>query len=216
MATPMVESRAWTANRTLALIIGIVFTILGIVGLFIAPGMRVRSLLGFDIDVVHSIFHLITGLLGLIAAFTGWPRLFNQIFGVIYLILGLAGLIYPGLYARGMFLGIMHMNAADHVLHLITGIIATFVGYFVHDYYREQEPVTAPAERGHPIRGEQEHYRSGQTNRGEGRLEHGVNRAEDWVDREINRGEGHLNRGEGRIDRGEGHIDHGPDRGERY
>ncbi|GHO46601.1 DUF4383 domain-containing protein [Ktedonospora formicarum] len=145
MAAPMVQRTAWTANRTIALIIGIVFTILGIAGLILTPTMAVRNMLGFDVDIVHSIFHLVTGLLGLIAAFTGWSRLFNQIFGVVYLIIGLAGLVYPGLYSRGLFLSMMHNNVGDHILHLVTGAIAACVGYFVRDY--TGEPMTATADR---------------------------------------------------------------------
>jgi Domain of unknown function (DUF4383) len=124
---------AWTANSIVALVIGVVFTLIGVIGFFIAPGMAPGNLLGFDIDLVHNLIHLITGLLALIAVFTGWSRLFNRIFGVIYILIGVAGLIYPGLYFQGLFLGMMHVNAADHVLHLLTGIIAAGVGFFVAD-----------------------------------------------------------------------------------
>lgn len=142
----MIEQRgvtaAWTANRIVALIIGIVFTLIGLIGFLVAPGMAKGSLLGLDIDLVHNLVHLITGLLGLVAVFSGWSRLFNRVFGVIYILLGLAGLIYPGLYFNGLFLGIMHTNAADHVLHLVTGIIAAGVGFFVTDRYDRSIPGT--------------------------------------------------------------------------
>jgi hypothetical protein len=133
---------AWTANRIVALVIGVVFTLIGIIGFFIAPSMVPGSLLGFDIDLVHNLIHLITGILALLAVFTGWSRLFNRIFGVIYLLIGVAGLIYPGLYMDGLFLGMMHVNAADHVLHLLTGIIAAGVGFFVKDYGNSSIPTT--------------------------------------------------------------------------
>jgi len=136
------EAEAWTPNRIVALVIGIVFTLIGLAGFLVAPSMARGNLLGFDVDLVHNLVHLITGLLGLAAAYTGWARRYNQIFGIIYLILGLAGLVYPGLYFNGRLLGLMHVNALDHVLHLVVGIIATAVGFSRADYSaRSTSPV---------------------------------------------------------------------------
>jgi len=129
----------WTVNRAFALALGIVFTLLGIIG-FLTPVENqtgVQHLLGlFDVDLTHNIIHLGTGLLGIMAALVGQARTFNQVFGVIYTALGILGL-FPFLYFpigsygqdAGLFLGLVHMNAADHVLHLITGIPALIVGF---------------------------------------------------------------------------------------
>jgi hypothetical protein len=123
-------AQAWTVNRILALVLGIVFTLVGIAGFFVSSSMTVGNLMGFDVDLVHNLVHLITGLAGLAAAFTGWSRQFNQIFGIIYIIVGIAGLI-PALYFDGRLLGLMHINAADNVLHLVVGVVAAAVGFFV-------------------------------------------------------------------------------------
>jgi hypothetical protein len=122
-----------------ALVIGIVFLLIGLAGFLVTSSMRVGNLLGFDVDLVHNLVHLITGIVALVAVFTGWLRRFNQIFGIIYLIVGLTGLVYPGLVYPGLYfnrlwLGLMHINAVDHVFHLIMGIVATAVGFFVADY----------------------------------------------------------------------------------
>ena len=120
----------WTVNRIVALVIGVVFLIIGILGLlFDTTG---GYLLGFQVDLMHNIVHLLTGVLGLWAAFGGWSRIFNRVFGIIYLLIGIAGLI-PALYFGGKLLGMMAVNGADNVLHLVVGIIATLVGFFVHD-----------------------------------------------------------------------------------
>jgi len=124
----------WTANRILALVLGIVFVLIGIAGFFVSSSMTVGNLMGFDVDIVHNLVHLLTGIVALIAVFTGWSRLFNRIFGIIYFLIGLAGLFYPGLYFNGMLMGMMHVNAVDTGFHLIAGAIAIVVGYFVHDY----------------------------------------------------------------------------------
>jgi uncharacterized membrane protein YuzA (DUF378 family) len=58
----------WTPNRTVALILGVVFTILGPVGFFtpLENSTGVRAVLGsFDSDTFGNVFYLITGLLGL-------------------------------------------------------------------------------------------------------------------------------------------------------
>jgi heme/copper-type cytochrome/quinol oxidase subunit 3 len=133
----------WTANRILALVLGIVFTLLGIIGFFTPPenSTGVQAILGiFDSDLIHNIFYLITGLLGIAAAFTGYSRTYNRVFGVVYVLLGLLGLI-PALYFpagaygtdRGLFLGLTHLNAGDHILHLIAGLLALAVGFLVTD-----------------------------------------------------------------------------------
>ena len=123
----------WTPNRIYAAIIGVAFTLVGIAGFFVAPGMQMGSLMGFHVDLVHNLIHLVTGLAALAAVYTGWARRFNQIFGVVYILVGIAGLIYPALYFNGRLLGLMHVNAADHGLHLVTGLIALVLGYFVHE-----------------------------------------------------------------------------------
>lgn len=133
----------WTANRIVALIIGIVFVLIGIAGFFVSSSMTVGNLMGFDVDIVHNLIHLLTGIIALVAVFTGWSRRFNQIFGIIYLLLGLTGLIYPGLYFNHLLMGMTHVNAIDHGLHLIVGVVAAAVGFFVHDYVTSRATPTA-------------------------------------------------------------------------
>lgn len=131
----------WSTNRIVALALGVVFTLIAIIG-FLTPtenSTGVRAIFGlFDVDTLHNIVHLLFGLLGIAAAFTGYSRTFNQAFGVIYVVLALLGLI-PALYFpagsfgqdTGLFLGLMHINAGDHILHLVGGLVALYVGFFV-------------------------------------------------------------------------------------
>ena len=131
----------WSINRVCALVLGVIFLILGVVGFFTPTenSTGVRAILGiFDGDTVHNIFYVVTGLLGIIASYTGSFRIFNQTFGVVYILLGLLALI-PALYVpagsfgtdHGLFLGLTHMNAGDHILHLIAGVIAAVVGFLL-------------------------------------------------------------------------------------
>ena len=121
----------WTANRIVALVIGIVFLIIGILGLILHTTSG--TIFGFQVDLVHNLVHLVTGILGIAAAYTGWSRLFNQVFGIIYLALGILGL-FPGVYFAGRLLGIMHVNGADNLLHLIVGVVASVVGFLVQEH----------------------------------------------------------------------------------
>lgn len=134
MRSNMVEQRvSWTANRVFALIVGIVFTIIGLLGFIVSSSMARGNLLGFDVDIVHNLIHLVTGVIALLTVFLGGYRRFNQIFGVVYIILGILGLFYPLLYFKGLFLGITHINAADHILHLVFGVIGTYLGFGIRD-----------------------------------------------------------------------------------
>jgi hypothetical protein len=133
---------AWTPNRILAFVLGIVLTIVGILGFFVTSSMSVGNLMGFDVDVVHNLVHLLSGIVGLVAVFTGWSRRFNQIFGIVYLLVALAGLI-PALYFSGRLLGLMHVNAADNVLHWVIALAAIIVGFFVREYTTTRATPTA-------------------------------------------------------------------------
>ena len=80
-------------QRTVALVFGIVFLLIGLLGFVpaLTPG---GALLGiFMVNGVHSIVHLLFGVLGIAAAFTGYSRLYNRAGGIIYLVLALVGFI---------------------------------------------------------------------------------------------------------------------------
>jgi len=121
-----------------ALVLGFVLLLIGVIG-FVIPtenGTGVQALFGiFDVDVVHNLIHVLSGLIAIAAAFGGFSVTYNRVFGVIYTVLGLLGLI-PALYFptygtdAGRFLGLMHLSIADHVLHLVIGIAAMGVGFY--------------------------------------------------------------------------------------
>lgn len=136
------RTTAWTANRIFALVVGIVLLLVGIIGFFTpTKAYGVQEVFGlFDVDLIHNLIHVVSGILGIAAAFMGWSRTFNRVFGIIYVVLGLLGLI-PALYFpsgsfgndSGLFLGLTHINAADHILHLVIGLAALAVGYLVRE-----------------------------------------------------------------------------------
>ena len=80
-------------------------------------------------DYIVSV-HLLFGVLGIAASVTGMGRLYNRAGGVIYLLLGVLGLI-PALVPNGMLLGLVMINPADNVLHLVIGAVLAYVGFAV-------------------------------------------------------------------------------------
>jgi hypothetical protein len=117
-------------NKTIALVFGIVFLLIGVLGFVpaLTPGGALLGL--FMVNGLHSIVHLLFGVLGIAAALMGMERLYNRAAGVIYLLLGVLGLI-PALVPNGLLLGLVMINPADNVLHLVIGAVLAYVGFAV-------------------------------------------------------------------------------------
>jgi hypothetical protein len=113
--------------RNVALVFGIVYLLVGILGFILVPG-GMGNLLGiFAVDTVHNVVHLLLGILGIGAAYTGMARLYCQVVGAVLILLAVLGFVLAG--ADGMLLGILHLNLADHLLHLVTGGILAYFGF---------------------------------------------------------------------------------------
>ncbi|HLD12389.1 MAG TPA: DUF4383 domain-containing protein [Candidatus Nanoarchaeia archaeon] len=105
-------------QTTWAKILGFVLLIVGVLGFFMtSPLLSI-----FEVDFLHNLIHVVTGLLGIWAAFGGWATMFNKWFGSIYLLLAILGFF-------GAVDSIMAINAADHWLHLIIGLVTVGIGF---------------------------------------------------------------------------------------
>ena len=112
--------------KTFAMVLGVVMLLVGVLGYMLNPTGGL--LLGiFAVNGAHNAIHLATGIAGLAAAFMGWARMFCQVFGAIYLLVGVLGFVATD--SSGMLLGVVHNNMADNVLHLAIGGAAAFVGF---------------------------------------------------------------------------------------
>jgi hypothetical protein len=115
---------AMTWPQLAGLAIGAVFTVIGVVGFFITgfdhfagmdPG---ESLLGFMINPLHNVVHLLVGLAGLALARTlSGARTYGWLLAVAY---G-AAFVY-GLFAVGQSWDVLNLNWADNWLHLVTAL----------------------------------------------------------------------------------------------
>jgi hypothetical protein len=112
--------------KTFAMVLGIVLLLVGILGYVLNP--TGGHLLGiFAVNGAHNAIHVLSGIAGIAAALMGWARLYCQAFGVIYLLVGVLGLVATD--TSGMLLGLIHNNMADNVLHLAIGGASTFAGF---------------------------------------------------------------------------------------
>lgn len=112
--------------RLLALLFGVVLIFIGVAG-FLPQFMTDSLLFGyFQVDSLHNLFHLATGVLAILSAGSvGMSSLFFKLFGLIYVVLGAAGFYYQG------DLTMMQMNQADNILHIVIGVVALYFGFFV-------------------------------------------------------------------------------------
>ncbi|MEK7602062.1 MAG: DUF4383 domain-containing protein [Patescibacteria group bacterium] len=112
--------------KTLAIVFGIVFVLVGVLG-FIPNGI-VGAMGIFETNTLHDLVHLLVGIILLAVAFTAPMKsaLWLKILGAVYLVLAVLGfLMIP---SGGMLLGLVQMNATDHLLHAVLGIVLIAAG----------------------------------------------------------------------------------------
>lgn len=108
---------------------GIIFLLLGILGF--VPGASVQleglpHLFGmFAHDAIYNTVHIITGIIGLLAASSDrYAKWYLQVFGIAYLLIALAGFLQGD-----TVVGLFTVNMAGNVLHLGLGIGLLIAGF---------------------------------------------------------------------------------------
>lgn len=109
-------------KRNLAYLGGIVFLLIGILGFFNDPVLGL-----FDVDTMHNLVHIGSGLLGLFLASRGHDSavLYGKIMAVVYGLVTVVGFIQ----GEGQLLGLMAINTADHFLHLALTAYFAYIGF---------------------------------------------------------------------------------------
>ena len=113
-----------SVNQTVAGIFGAVYLLVGIVGFFVTgfdkfATYNTDKLLGFQLNPLHNIVHLLVGAVLLYAATRGVAaaRSANIAVGGTYLVVGIIGLFILDSSAN-----ILALNSADNVLHLVSAL----------------------------------------------------------------------------------------------
>jgi hypothetical protein len=115
--------------KSLGMLFGLVFLAVGILG-FVPGVTKDEMLLGiFHVNAVHSVIHIVSGAIFLFASMSGAgaARLWFQIFGVIYAIVAVMGLMHMG-QDTALF-GMMSNNDADTWLHVVLAVVMLAIGF---------------------------------------------------------------------------------------
>ena len=107
----------------LAKVFGVVFLVIGVLGF--VPGITSNGhLLGiFEVDTIHNIIHIVSGIAALAMAGSS-AMLFFKGFGVVYLIVTIVGFLQGD-----TVLNIIGVNMADNLLHLVVSLAALYIGF---------------------------------------------------------------------------------------
>lgn len=108
--------------KMILMVLGVVFVVVGLLGFMNDPVLGI-----FEVDTLHNVIHLAGGLLALAAVGMGenMMRLYARVFGLVYGLVGVLGILIPG----DMVLGLFEANMADHVLHLALAAVLLYVGF---------------------------------------------------------------------------------------
>jgi uncharacterized protein DUF4383 len=121
---PGAGHRGMTWPQQLSMAVGVIYTLVGIIGFFITGfddffGMSDESLLGFMINPMHNLVHIVIGLAGIALARTlRGARTYGWLLTVGY---G-AAFVY-GLFAVGRSWDFLNLNWADNILHLVSALV---------------------------------------------------------------------------------------------
>ncbi len=107
--------------KNIAVLFGVIFIIVGLAGFFVED-----ELLGFGVNMWHNIIHLATGLLALGFGMKGEASAqgFLKLFGIIYLLVALFGLL-----GWDAFNSWLNVNTHDTILHIVVAIIFLVGGF---------------------------------------------------------------------------------------
>jgi hypothetical protein len=113
--------------KTFAVILGVVFLAVGILGF--VPGITTNDmLLGiFMVNGAHNLVHIASGIIFLLAAMggAGPSRMWFQIFGIIYAIVAIWGFAV----GTGNTLFIVSNNPAITWLHVVLAVVMLLIGF---------------------------------------------------------------------------------------
>jgi hypothetical protein len=113
--------------KTAAVLFGIIFIAVGLLGFVDNPIIGASDTALFHADKVHNLVHIVSGVLFLLFAFTA-PVGFLILFGLVYLAIGVIGLVTAGEDGMAEVLGFLHVNKNDNYLHIALGIVIFLAG----------------------------------------------------------------------------------------
>src|SRR5687768_5745297 len=122
--------------KTMAIIFGFVFLLVGILG-FVPAATTHGHLLGiFHVNPVHNMIHIASGIVALFCGFQSVyaSRQYFRIFGLIYGAVAILGFFH----GDNPIFGIVANNMADTWLHVGISIVSLVLGFGVRETAVEQ------------------------------------------------------------------------------
>jgi len=118
-------------TKTAAVIWGFAFLAIGALGFMSNPIVGESENAIFHADKVHNIVHIVSGVLFLLVAMAAPSASggFLKLFGIVYLGLGIWGLVQIGDAPMTTLLGFLHVNANDNYLHIGLGALIFLTGF---------------------------------------------------------------------------------------
>ena|SRR3989344_5137281 len=114
-----------SVQKTYALVLGLVLALVGVWGFF------TNSILGIlGVNALQSVLHLIAAGFGIYAGTKGDGTTYNQVLGLIAIVLGVIGFI-PGV--SDLLLRLLNINTAITVLHVAICVVTLGVYYGVKE-----------------------------------------------------------------------------------
>ena len=114
--------------KTSALAIGVIFIVVGLLGFIDNPIVGTSENAIFHADTMLNMVHIGSGILFILFAYSRSAVTFMIVFGLVYLAIGVLGVISFGTQGMGKVLGILHVNGADNLLHIGLGVIILIAG----------------------------------------------------------------------------------------
>ena len=114
--------------KTMAILFGVVFLVVGILG-FVPAVTKDEMLLGiFHVNAAHNCVHLLSGVVALLCGMSGVgaSRWYFRIFGLVYALVAILGFLKPG---DTMLLGLISNNMADTWLHVAIAAVSLLIGF---------------------------------------------------------------------------------------
>jgi hypothetical protein len=119
-------------TKNASITFGIVFILVGLLGFVPNPIIFDSHDAFFHADAVHSSVHIVSGVLFLLVGYAkpDFAPVFLKIFGVVYFLLGVMGLVNIGTDGNQMthLLGFLCVNGPDNILHIVLGVVIFFGG----------------------------------------------------------------------------------------
>ena len=121
-----------TTTQKVALVFGVVFLLVGVLGLLVPDGMGMEAdndaapkLLNlFPVNLLHNLVHLIFGIWGIAASRSAsGARTYCQAAGVIYIVLTILGFLAPSTF------GLIPIGGNNIWLHALLGLVLAYFGF---------------------------------------------------------------------------------------